>query len=122
MSCAPCARPLTWLLWSTVGFGLFYAPLTWAGQAGAGRLAASTWRLVIVAAPALSGWAGLALIVLGLGAHALGQIPGGGDHQQQDDGAEGERLEGEPGDAPDRPEVVRDAEELLQGAGEKRHP
>ncbi|WP_206740136.1 multidrug resistance efflux transporter family protein [Streptomyces lydicus] len=244
------ARPLTWLLWSTVGFGLFYAPLTWAGQAGAGWLVASTWQLVIVAgiglgalgggrvplrtfgvsalivvgvalaqlqhaggtglgtvlqvvlpvtvaavayplgnrrllgvdgldgvqrtlamtlgslplwlvlaatatvtqgppdggqlvqclivalisgvvgttlffratdlvrhhpaalgaveatqaaevpftllgealvvgvaAPALSGWAGLALIVLGLGAHALGQIPGGGDHQQQDDGA-----------------------------------
>ncbi|MFH8585069.1 multidrug resistance efflux transporter family protein [Streptomyces celluloflavus] len=43
------ARPAVWLVWSTVGFGLFYAPLTWAGEAGAGWLVASTWQLVIVA-------------------------------------------------------------------------
>ncbi|MGA5699121.1 multidrug resistance efflux transporter family protein [Peterkaempfera bronchialis] len=43
------ARPGVWLLWSTVGFGLFYAPVTWAGDAGAGWLVASTWQLTIVA-------------------------------------------------------------------------
>lgn len=43
------ARPVTWLVWSTVGFGLFYAPLTWAATVGAGWLLASTWQLVIVA-------------------------------------------------------------------------
>ncbi|MFI7102173.1 multidrug resistance efflux transporter family protein [Streptomyces sp. NPDC050161] len=47
------ARPAVWLIWSTVGFGLFYAPLTWAGEAGAGWLVASTWQLVIVAGIAI---------------------------------------------------------------------
>ena len=27
-------EPIPWLIWSTVGFGLFYAPLTWASEFG----------------------------------------------------------------------------------------
>ncbi|OON82306.1 hypothetical protein B1H18_04545 [Streptomyces tsukubensis] len=76
------ARPGTWLLWSTVGFGLFYAPLAWASTAGAGWLVASTWQLTLVAGliiGALGGHGGLPvrtlvvslLIVLGV---ALAQV------------------------------------------------
>ncbi|MFK0294261.1 multidrug resistance efflux transporter family protein [Streptomyces sp. NPDC090442] len=75
-----------------------------------------------VAAPALSGWAGLTLIVAGLCAHALGHVPRGGDRQQQPDGAQGERLEREAGDAPHGAEGVPDPDRRLQGAGEQRHP
>lgn len=75
-----------------------------------------------LAAPGLAGWTGLALIVAGLCAHALGHVPRPGDRQQQDDGAQGERLEGEPRDAPHRPEAVRDPDRSLQCAGEQRHP
>jgi drug/metabolite transporter (DMT)-like permease len=78
--------------------------------------------VVGVAVPELSGWAGLALIVAGLCVHALGQISGGADDQQQTDGAQREGLERPPGHAPDRPEVVTEPEERLQGAGEQRHP
>ncbi|MFE3522689.1 multidrug resistance efflux transporter family protein [Streptomyces sp. NPDC059161] len=49
------ARPWSWLGWSTVGFGLFYAPLTWASRAGAGWLLAATWQLVIVAGILIGG-------------------------------------------------------------------
>lgn len=49
------ARPGAWLGWSTVGFGLFYAPLTWASQEGAGWLLAATWQLVIVAGIVIGG-------------------------------------------------------------------
>ncbi|MEU3713450.1 DMT family transporter [Streptomyces catenulae] len=52
------ARPARWLLWSTIGFGLFYAPLAWASQVGAGWLVASTWQLVIVAGIAIGALGG----------------------------------------------------------------
>ncbi|MEU7640431.1 multidrug resistance efflux transporter family protein [Streptomyces sp. NPDC039016] len=52
------ARPGVWLLWSTIGFGLFYAPLTWAGEHGTGWLVAATWQLVIVAGIALGACGG----------------------------------------------------------------
>lgn len=42
-------HPGPWLLWSTVGFGLFYAPLTWASVYGESWLVAATWQLTIVA-------------------------------------------------------------------------
>ncbi|MGN0371865.1 MAG: multidrug resistance efflux transporter family protein [Enterocloster sp.] len=42
-------RPVPWLLWSTVGFGLFYAPLTFGSAFGESWLAAATWQLTIVA-------------------------------------------------------------------------
>jgi drug/metabolite transporter (DMT)-like permease len=38
-----------WLLWSSIGFGLFYAPLTFASAYGPGWLIAATWQVTIVA-------------------------------------------------------------------------
>lgn len=43
------ARPLAWLAWSTVGFGLFYAPLAFAVTSSPGWLLAGTWQLTIIA-------------------------------------------------------------------------
>lgn len=43
-----------WILWSTVGFGLFYAPLSFASMYGAAWLVASTWQLTIVAGTLLT--------------------------------------------------------------------
>ncbi|OOQ58901.1 DMT family transporter [Mucilaginibacter pedocola] len=43
------ARPLQWLLWSTVGFGLFYAPLTFAAAYTPSWLIAGTWQFTIIA-------------------------------------------------------------------------
>ena len=34
--------PLSWLLWSTVGFGLFYAPISFAGDHGESWLIAAS--------------------------------------------------------------------------------
>ena len=42
-------HPFSWFLWSTVGFGLFYAPLTWASVYGESWFVAATWQLTIVA-------------------------------------------------------------------------
>lgn len=47
-------RPVKWLLWSTVGFGLFYAPLTFASIYGSSWLVAGTWQITIVAGALLS--------------------------------------------------------------------
>src|SRR5690625_4225590 len=41
--------PIQWIVWSTVGFGLFYAPLTYATIYAPGWLVASTFQLNIVA-------------------------------------------------------------------------
>lgn len=38
-----------WLLWSTVGFGLFYAPLTLGSVYGESWLMAASWQITIVA-------------------------------------------------------------------------
>jgi drug/metabolite transporter (DMT)-like permease len=43
------ARPLAWLGWSTVGFGLFYAPLAFAVTSSPGWLLAGVWQVTIVA-------------------------------------------------------------------------
>ncbi len=43
------ARPWAWIGWSFVGFGLFYAPLTFAAAYGPGWLIASTWQITIIA-------------------------------------------------------------------------
>ena len=40
--------PLSWLLWSTVGFGLFYAPISFAGDHGESWLIAASWQITIV--------------------------------------------------------------------------
>lgn len=42
-------HPLAWIMWSTVGFGLFYAPLTFATIYGPGWLVAATFQLTIIA-------------------------------------------------------------------------
>ena len=44
-----CKQPGRWLLWSTVGFGLFYAPLTLASVYGESWFVAATWQITIVA-------------------------------------------------------------------------
>ena len=41
--------PGEWFLWSSVGFVLFYAPLTFGSTFGESWLAAATWQLTIVA-------------------------------------------------------------------------
>lgn len=41
--------PFQWFVWSTVGFGLFYAPLTFATIYAPGWLVAATFQLNIVA-------------------------------------------------------------------------
>jgi hypothetical protein len=41
--------PLKWWFWSTVGFGLFYAPVCWAASFGEGWLVAGLWQVTIVA-------------------------------------------------------------------------
>lgn len=42
-------KPVPWLIWSTIGFGLFYAPLTFATVYGPGWLVAATFQLTIIA-------------------------------------------------------------------------
>ncbi|WP_456274597.1 DMT family transporter [Bacillus sp. AK031] len=42
-------HPFQWLLWSFVGFVLFYGPLTFAASYGPGWLVAGTWQITIVA-------------------------------------------------------------------------
>lgn len=43
------AHPAAWLIWSTVGFGLFYAPLSLASCYGESWFVAATWQITIVA-------------------------------------------------------------------------
>lgn len=43
------ADPVSWLLWSTVGFGLFYAPLSAASIYAESWFTASIWQITIVA-------------------------------------------------------------------------
>ncbi|RDW18120.1 hypothetical protein CWR48_11040 [Oceanobacillus arenosus] len=42
-------QPMPWLIWSTIGFGLFYAPLTFASIYGPGWLVAATFQITIIA-------------------------------------------------------------------------
>lgn len=46
--------PGKWLLWSTIGFGLFYAPLCFAAAYGPGWLIASTWQITIISGSLLA--------------------------------------------------------------------
>jgi drug/metabolite transporter (DMT)-like permease len=43
-----------YLLWSTVGFGLFYAPISLAGAYGEGWLVAGSWQITIIAGSLLA--------------------------------------------------------------------
>lgn len=47
-------QPYEWLLWSTVGFGLFYAPLCFAAAYGPGWLIAATWQITIISGSLLA--------------------------------------------------------------------
>ncbi|OAA91112.1 hypothetical protein CLCOS_39040 [Clostridium coskatii] len=47
-------RPMKWIVWSTVGFGLFYAPLSFASIYGPSWLVAGTWQITIIAGGLLS--------------------------------------------------------------------
>ncbi|WP_409270137.1 multidrug resistance efflux transporter family protein [Neobacillus sp. SCS-31] len=47
-------KPGAWLLWSTVGFGLFYAPICFAAAFSPGWLIAGTWLVTIVSGSLLS--------------------------------------------------------------------
>ncbi|HUX36731.1 MAG TPA: multidrug resistance efflux transporter family protein [Rectinemataceae bacterium] len=47
-------QPAPWLVWGTVGFGLFYAPLCYASTFGPSWLVAATWQLTIVAGALLT--------------------------------------------------------------------
>lgn len=47
-------KPLQWFVWSTVGFGLFYAPLTFASVYGEAWLVAGTWQITIIAGALLT--------------------------------------------------------------------
>ncbi|MEN6635610.1 MAG: multidrug resistance efflux transporter family protein, partial [Clostridiaceae bacterium] len=63
--------PLRWLLWSTVGFGLFYAPITFAGDHGESWLIAATWQITIVMGLLLSPLFQKRIAVNNLGAAAV---------------------------------------------------
>ncbi len=47
-------KPIQWILWSTVGFGLFYAPLSFSSAYGASWLVAGTWQITIIAGALMS--------------------------------------------------------------------
>ncbi|MFE8698049.1 multidrug resistance efflux transporter family protein [Cytobacillus sp. FJAT-53684] len=47
-------RPGVWFLWSFIGFGLFYAPISFAAAYGPGWLVAGTWQMTIISGALLS--------------------------------------------------------------------
>ncbi|CAG9614326.1 hypothetical protein BACCIP111899_03553 [Bacillus rhizoplanae] len=47
-------QPKTWILWSFVGFGLFYAPLCFAATYAPGWLTAGTWQITIISGSLLA--------------------------------------------------------------------
>ncbi|MDQ0215824.1 drug/metabolite transporter (DMT)-like permease [Oikeobacillus pervagus] len=47
-------QPWTWILWGTVGFGLFYAPLCFAAAYSPGWLIAGTWQITIISGTLLT--------------------------------------------------------------------
>ena len=65
------AAPGAWLLWSTVGFGLFYAPLSFAGDLGESWLIAASWQITIVMGLLLAPLFGKGVPVRNLGAAGI---------------------------------------------------
>ncbi|NHM31583.1 multidrug resistance efflux transporter family protein [Neobacillus terrae] len=47
-------RPAPWLIWSFVGFGLFYGPLCFAAAYSPGWLIAGTWQITIISGSLLA--------------------------------------------------------------------
>ncbi|UFJ40939.1 multidrug resistance efflux transporter family protein [Brevibacillus humidisoli] len=48
------AHPWTWILWGTVGFGVFYTATCFAADYGPGWLVAGTWQITIICGPLLA--------------------------------------------------------------------
>ncbi|SIQ32025.1 Putative multidrug resistance efflux transporter [Priestia flexa] len=46
--------PMQWVMWSTIGFGLFYAPLCYASAYGPSWLIAGTWQITIISGSLLA--------------------------------------------------------------------
>lgn len=46
--------PISWIIWSTIGFGLFYVPLSLSSQYSASWLVAGTWQITIIAGALMS--------------------------------------------------------------------
>ncbi|EES91382.1 multidrug resistance efflux transporter family protein [Clostridium botulinum] len=47
-------KPIKWLFWSTVGFGLFYAPLSFSSVYSPSWVVSATWQITIIAGILLS--------------------------------------------------------------------
>lgn len=47
-------QPGAWILWSTVGFGLFYAPICFSAAYAPGWLIAATWQVTIISGSLLA--------------------------------------------------------------------
>ncbi len=47
-------RPGAWVLWSTIGFGLFYAPICFSAGYAPGWLIAATWQITIISGSLLA--------------------------------------------------------------------
>src|SRR3954451_16867527 len=47
-------RPVAWLFWSTIGFGLFYAPICFSAGYAPGWLIAATWQITIISGSMLA--------------------------------------------------------------------
>lgn len=47
-------QPGKWLLWSSIGFGLFYAPICFSAAYAPGWLIASTWQITIISGSLLA--------------------------------------------------------------------
>jgi len=47
-------RPAAWLLWSSIGFGLFYAPICFSAAYAPGWLIAGTWQITIISGSLLA--------------------------------------------------------------------
>lgn len=47
-------KPIKWIIWSTIGFGFFYAPLSFASEYGASWLVAGAWQITIIAGAIMS--------------------------------------------------------------------
>ncbi|ETT76488.1 YjlA protein [Paenibacillus sp. FSL R7-277] len=71
-------RPGAWLLWGTVGFGLFYAPICFAATYAPGWLSAGTWQITIISGSLLAPFFGEWVGGPGEQVYIRGKIPLGG--------------------------------------------
>lgn len=62
---------MEWCLWSTIGFGIFYAPLSFAGNYGESWLIAASWQITIVMGVLLAPLFGKKIPLKNLGASGI---------------------------------------------------